>query len=43
MAEDDIIENFTLADQNGEPVSLDDLVEAGPVVVFFYPKAMTPA
>lgn len=32
--------SFTLADQRGEPVSSDDF--DGRVVVFFYPKAMTP-
>jgi len=43
MGEGDVVDNFTLTDQDGESVSLDDLVEAGPVVMFFYPKAMTPA
>lgn len=32
--------SFTLADQRGDPVSSDDF--DGRVVVFFYPKAMTP-
>jgi len=41
MNEGQVVENFTLTDQDGASVSLDDLVEAGPVVVFFYPKAMT--
>ena len=40
--EGDIVDDFELRDQNGHSVSLGDLVEAGPVVVFFYPKAMTP-
>ena len=42
MNEGDLIDDFTLLDQHGASVSLSDLVEAGPVVVFFYPKAMTP-
>ena len=33
--------DFTLPDQNGEPVSLSDL-EGHPVVVYFYPRADTP-
>ena len=28
--------------QNGEMISLSSLLEVGPVVLFFYPKAMTP-
>jgi len=32
---------FTLLDQHGEQVELDTLLQAGPVVLFFYPKAMT--
>ncbi len=42
MNEGDIVDDFELLDQHGQSVSLSDLVEAGPVVVFFYPKAMTP-
>ncbi len=37
----DTVENFTLDDQHGNPVSFDSLVESGPVVVYFYIKAMT--
>ena len=33
--------DFTLADQTGRQVSLGELLSAGPVVLFFYPKAMT--
>ena len=33
---------FTLASQDGTDVSLDQLLEKGPVVVFFYPKDGTP-
>ena len=40
--EGDIVDDFELLDQHGQSVMLSDLVEAGPVVVFFYPKAMTP-
>lgn len=32
---------FTLPDQNGEPVSLEDL-RGSPVVIYFYPKDDTP-
>jgi peroxiredoxin Q/BCP len=33
--------DFTLQDQTGQQVSLDALLADGPVVLFFYPKAMT--
>lgn len=33
---------FSLSDQNGDKVSLKDFREAKNVVVYFYPKAMTP-
>ena len=33
---------FTLKDQNGESVSLKDFKEKKNVVLYFYPKAMTP-
>jgi peroxiredoxin Q/BCP len=33
--------DFTLKDQTGKDVSLADLLGEGPVVLFFYPKAMT--
>lgn len=33
--------DFTLQDQTGQQVSLDGLLASGPVVLFFYPKAMT--
>lgn len=32
---------FTLDDETGTPRSLDGLLESGPVVLFFYPQAMT--
>ncbi|MFJ6675837.1 peroxiredoxin [Actinosynnema sp. NPDC091369] len=33
--------DFTLPDQDGAPRALSDLLAAGPVVLFFYPAAMT--
>lgn len=33
--------DFSLEDQNGDQVSLDGLLDSGPVVLFFYPRAMT--
>lgn len=36
VAVGDSLESFTLSDANGAPVSLDDLVEAGPAVIVFY-------
>ena len=35
------VPDFTLSDQNGTPTSLESLLASGPVVLFFYPKAMT--
>ena len=37
----DIAPEFELADQHGERVSLSTLLADGPIVLFFYPKAMT--
>ena len=37
----DIIEDFTLPDQNGTPVTLSQFA-GSPVVLFFYPRADTP-
>ncbi|MPZ51533.1 MAG: redoxin domain-containing protein [Acidimicrobiia bacterium] len=37
----DRVKDFTAVDQNGNATSLYDLLAEGPVVVFFYPKAMT--
>ncbi len=34
--------SFELPDQDGSPVRLDDLLASGPVVVYFYPAALTP-
>ncbi|MEV6750896.1 peroxiredoxin [Streptomyces sp. NPDC051214] len=37
-----LVEDFTLPDETGTPTSLASLLAEGPVVVFFYPAAMTP-
>ncbi|WP_338891765.1 peroxiredoxin [Rhodococcus sovatensis] len=42
MRQGDRVENFTLPDQTGTPRSLDSLLESGPLVLFFYPGALTP-
>jgi len=42
MIENDIVDDFGATDQNGQQVRLTDLLESGPLVLFFYPKAMTP-
>lgn len=42
MNEGDIVDDFELLDQHGASVRLSSLVEEGPIVLFFYPKAMTP-
>lgn len=38
----DTVEDFEAPDQTGTVRKLSDLVAEGPVVLFFYPKAMTP-
>ena len=38
----DVVDDFEVTDQEGAPVRLSDLVANGPLVLFFYPKAMTP-
>lgn len=37
----DLVEDFTLPDQTGANRRLSDLLADGPVVLFFYPAAMT--
>ncbi|MDP9861233.1 MULTISPECIES: peroxiredoxin [Streptosporangium] len=37
----DVVEDFELLDQTGTPRRLTDLLADGPVVLFFYPAAMT--
>jgi thioredoxin-dependent peroxiredoxin len=41
MRPNDIVPDFELPDQDGTPRSLSELLAAGPVVLFFYPMAMT--
>jgi peroxiredoxin Q/BCP len=38
----DIAPDFELPDENGKPRRLSEMLEEGPVVLFFYPAAMTP-
>lgn len=38
----DLVEDFTLPDETGTPRSLSGLLTEGPVVLFFYPAALTP-
>ncbi|MGW1275212.1 peroxiredoxin [Streptomyces sp. NPDC002491] len=38
----DLVEDFTLRDETGTSRSLTDLLADGPVVLFFYPAALTP-
>ncbi|MFI5914214.1 peroxiredoxin [Dactylosporangium sp. NPDC051541] len=37
----DVVEDFELPDETGTPRKLSTLLEGGPVVLFFYPAAMT--
>jgi peroxiredoxin Q/BCP len=41
MKQGDLAPDFTLVDQNGTSHTLSELVTRGPVVLFFYPAAMT--
>ncbi|MGI5163429.1 peroxiredoxin [Spirillospora sp. CA-253888] len=38
----DVVQDFELPDETGTPRTLSGLLEKGPVVLFFYPAAMTP-
>ncbi|TMQ98048.1 peroxiredoxin [Actinomadura soli] len=38
----DVVDDFELPDETGETRTLTGLLEKGPVVLFFYPAAMTP-
>ncbi|WP_428613662.1 thioredoxin-dependent thiol peroxidase [Shewanella sp.] len=38
----DVAPNFTLNNQNDQAISLADALKQGPVLVYFYPKALTP-
>ncbi len=42
MQQGDVVADFGATDQQGNTVRLTELLELGPVVLFFYPKAMTP-
>lgn len=42
MKTGDTVADFELPDQKGTPRKLSDLLADGPVVLFFYPAAMTP-
>lgn len=42
MKSGDIVADFELPDQSGTPRKLSELLSTGPVVLFFYPAAMTP-
>ncbi len=41
MREGDQVPDFQALDQHGRTVTLSELLEHGPLVLFFYPKAMT--
>ncbi|SDC14153.1 peroxiredoxin [Actinokineospora iranica] len=42
MKPGDLAPNFTLPDQTGKERALREFLDTGPVVLFFYPAAMTP-
>ena len=42
MQKNDLVDDFSALDQDGRMVRLSELVAEGPLVLFFYPKAMTP-
>jgi peroxiredoxin Q/BCP len=42
MKPGDTVADFELPDQAGTPRTLSELLSSGPVVLFFYPAAMTP-
>ncbi|MGE2738001.1 peroxiredoxin [Mycolicibacterium vaccae] len=42
IGQSDRVDDFELPDQTGTPRRLSDLLADGPVVLFFYPAAMTP-
>jgi thioredoxin-dependent peroxiredoxin len=41
LAKGDLVDDFELPDEQGTPRRLSDLLAGGPVVLFFYPAAMT--
>ena len=42
LAKGDLVDDFELPDETGTPRKLSDFLASGPVVLFFYPAAMTP-
>ena len=42
MRSGELVPDFELPAQDGRPVRLSDELKRGPVVLFFYPRAMTP-
>jgi len=42
MSKGSAVNDFEAVNQFGEPVRLFDLLDAGPVALFFFPKALTP-
>lgn len=42
MRPGELVPDFELPAQDGRPVRLSDELKRGPVVLFFYPRAMTP-
>ncbi|HEV7958187.1 MAG TPA: peroxiredoxin, partial [Acidimicrobiales bacterium] len=42
MQKNDVAYDFTLKDQDGNDRTLSQMVKEGPVVLFFYPAAMSP-
>ena len=41
LSQGDLVDDFELPDETGTPRKLSDLLADGPVVLFFYPAAMT--
>ena len=41
MKVNDRVEDFSSVDQDGNAVRLSEMLKSGPLVLFFYPKAMT--
>ncbi len=42
MQKNDLVSDFTLLDQEGNPRTLSTMLLDGPVVLFFYPAALSP-
>lgn len=42
MKAGDVVSDFELPDQDGAPRTLGEFLEKGPVVLFFYPAALSP-